>query len=90
MNLNAIYAISEGVHVREEEFGLLLVSKTTPALALNDDMKFVWNLINGKSTYSQILDTVKAQYGETDIDPKVDEIFSTLIKVGLVQLVKEG
>ena len=89
MKPNAIYRISEGVRTREENFGLLVVSKTTPALALNDDMKFVWCLINGKSTCGQILDAVKAQYDETDAEAKVDEMFATLIKVGLIQLIKE-
>ena len=89
MKLNAIYGILEGVRTREEDFGLLVVSKTTPALALNDDMKSVWCLINGESTCGQILDAIKAQYDETDVDTKVDEIFETLIKVGLIQMIRE-
>lgn len=89
MKLNGIYRITEGVKVREEEFGLLLVSKATPALALNNDMKAVWELINGENTCEQIILAIKAQYADVNIEAKVIEIFEILIKVGLIQFVKE-
>ena len=89
MNLNAIYRISDGVCTREENFGLLVVSKTTPALALNEDTKVVWNLIDGKTTCENIISAVKTQYNKSDIDSKIIEIFDTFIKIGLIQLVQE-
>ena len=88
MNLNEIYRISDGVRTRKEDFGLLVISKTTPALALNDDMKIVWNLIDGKTTCKDILSAVRTQYTGSDIDSKFIEIFDTLIKIGLIQLVE--
>lgn len=89
MKSNEIYQVAEGVRVREEEFGLLVVSKTTPALALNGDMKVVWELIDGERTCGQIITSVKAQYPESDVEPKIAEIFDVLVKVGLIQLIKE-
>ena len=89
MKLYEIYRVVEGVRVREEEFGLLVVSKTTPALVLNNDMKVVWELINGENTCKQIALAVKAQYTDSNVESKVAEIFDTLAKIGLIQLVNE-
>ena len=89
MNHDEIYRISDGVRARKEDFGLLVVSKSTPALALNEDMAVVWELIDGEATFGKILSIVKTQYTGSDIDYKVAEIFGTLIKVGLIQLVQK-
>jgi len=89
MNFDEIYRISDGVRTREEDFGLLIVSKSTPALALNEDMKIVWDLIDGKTTCEKIISAVKAKYTESDVNSKVAEIFDTLIKIKLIQLVQK-
>ena len=89
MKSNEVYCIAAGVKARKEDFGLLVVSKTTPALALNQDMKAVWELIDGKRTCKQIADTIATQYPESDVTPKIAEIFDILCKTGLVQLVEE-
>lgn len=91
MKLNDIYRIAEGVKARDEDFGLLVVSKTTPALALNDDMKTVWELIDGQNTCGQIISAVKTQYAESShVESKLAEIFDALIQTGLIQLVQEA
>ena len=89
MNLDEIYRVSDGVRARKEDFGLLIVSKTTPALALNEDMKILWELIDGEATCEEILSAVKTQYTGSDVDSKAAEIFDTLIKIGLIQLVQK-
>ena len=89
MKPNEVYRVAEGTRVREEDFGLLLVSKTTPALALNDDMKAVWELIDGKNNCEQIVLGVKAQDPGSHVESKIAEIFDILVKIGLIQLVKE-
>lgn len=89
MKPNEVYRVAESTRVREEEFGLLLVSQTTPALALNDDMKAVWELIDGKNTCEQIVSAVKAQYPGSHVESKIAEIFDILVKIGLIQLVRE-
>lgn len=89
MNMKTIYRIADGVRSREEDFGLLVVSKTTPALALNEDMKIVWNLIDGKSTVEQILFSIQKLYPKFEVEKKVVDIFNTLIKVGLICIIDE-
>ena len=89
MKPNEVYRVAEGTRVREEDFGLLLVSKTTPAVAMNDDMKAVWELIDGKNNCEQIVSAVKAQYPGSHVESKIAEIFDILVKIGLIQLVKE-
>lgn len=89
MKINEIYRVADDVRVREEEFGLLLVSKITPALALNNDMKIVWELIDGKRTCGQIVSEVKSQFVGENIEEKIAEAIDSLAKVGLIQAVKE-
>ena len=84
MKENAIYLIADGVHHREEKFGLMIISKTTPVLLFNDDMKLVWNLLYNGASYVQIIDAVKAQHVNLDVESKVDEIIDTLIRIGLI------
>lgn len=84
MKENTIYLIADGVHHREENFGLMIISKTTPVLLFNDDMKVVWNMIYHGASYVQIINAVKAQYVDSDVESKVDEIIDTLIRIGLI------
>lgn len=90
MDNNTIYRVSDGVYAREEAFGLLVVSKTTPALALNADMKAVWQLIDGKSSFIEILNTVKMLYPCSDVEPRVRDIFEKLLQISLIQVVNEA
>lgn len=60
---NNIPKVSDLVKVRSEEFGLLLVSKKTPILALNEDSKLIWECIDGIKTVDQI-----AKYLNTELD----------------------
>lgn len=84
MKENIIYLIADDVHQREENFGLMVISKTTPVLLFNDDMKVVWDLIYNGASYAQIIEAVKAQYVDVDVESKVDEIIETLIRIGLI------
>lgn len=84
MKENAIYLIADGVRHREENFGLMIISKTTPVLLFNDDMKVVWNLLYNGASYVQIIDALKAQYVDSCVESKVDEIIGTLIRIGLI------
>ena len=88
MQLNEVYCLSEGIRAREEDFGLLVVAKTIPALSLNKDMKVVWDLIDGKNTCADIIAAVKKQYPNSDIvEAKVAEIFDVLSKLNLIRLI---
>lgn len=89
MKSDYIYCVAQDVRTREEAFGLLIVSKTTPALALNEDMKAVWELINGKNSYGKIVSLLQAQYPDTDISSKIKEVFDILLKLELIRRVTE-
>ena len=52
-------------------------------------MKAVWELIDGKNTCEQIVSAINAQYPGSDVESKIAEIFDILVKIGLIQLVKE-
>lgn len=88
MQLNEVYHLSDGIRAREEDFGLIVVAKTIPALSLNNDMKFVWNLIDGKNTCADIIAAVKNTYPKSSqVEAKIAEIFDLLLKLNLIRLV---
>lgn len=62
MNELAVYRLANGVKAREESFGLLIVSKSTPALSLNEDGKIVWMMIDGKNSVKNIIDEISKKY----------------------------
>lgn len=84
INKNLVLNVSEGVRAREEEFGLLVVSKTTPAMSLNMDSKFVWNLIDGVNTVGNIIDGVKDEYKTDNVEENVYAILNGFMQLKLV------
>jgi hypothetical protein len=86
---NNVYRIADGVRVRDEDFGLLVVSKSTPALALNDDMKLAWNLIDSVNSVNDISAALGEMYPGIDIASIVRDVFDKLIKLNLIELVSE-
>ncbi|MHB9296064.1 hypothetical protein PilKf_01818 [Pillotina sp. SPG140] len=86
---NNVYRIADGVRVRDEDFGLLVVSKSTPALALNNDMKLAWNLIDGVRSVSDISNTINEAYPGIDIASAIEDVFDKLIKLNLVEAVSK-
>jgi len=82
---NKIYRISEGVKSREESFGLLIVSKTTPAMSLNHDAKVVWELIDGVKTVSEIVKIVAQQYeASNNVKDNLVEILNGFLQIKLI------
>ena len=82
-----IFTFTDGVKAREEDFGLLVVSKSTPALSLNKDCKFVWELIDGKRTVSDILDKLNEEYEGDNIEELLYQILESLQKLNLIKAV---
>ncbi len=88
MQLNEVYCLSDGIRAREEEFGLLVVAKSIPALSLNKDMKVVWDLIDGKNTCADIIAAVKNKYPTSNnVEAKIMKIFDLLSKLNLIKIV---
>lgn len=65
---NRIPQISDSVKVRNEDFGLLLVSKKTPILALNEDSKIIWECFDGVKTINQICECLN-----NELDANIEE-----------------
>lgn len=82
------YRLVEGVKAREESFGLLIVSKSTPALSLNEDGKVVWELINGKNSVNDMIDEVSKQYDKVSVREKVIELVEGFEKLNLIEPVE--
>lgn len=88
MNELTVYTLVEGVKAREESFGLLIVSKSTPALSLNEDGKAVWTMINGENSLKDIIDEVSKQYKADSVRSKVIELIEGFEKLNLIEPVK--
>lgn len=65
--------ISNGVKAREETFGLLLVSKRTPILVLNQDSEMIWKYFDGNNSVEKIAREVNEQ-----IDGELEETIETV------------
>lgn len=61
ISMNTVPKISANVKVRSEQFGLLLVSKRTPILALNKDSEEIWNHFDGKKSVKEISTEINLQ-----------------------------
>lgn len=85
MNELTVYKLVEGVKAREESFGLLIVSKSTPALSLNEDGKNVWTMINGENTVKEIIDELSKQYKADSVRDKVIELVEGFEKLNLIE-----
>lgn len=88
MNELTVYRLVEGVKAREESFGLLIVSKSTPALSLNEDGKVIWALINGKNSVKDMIDEVSKQYNIASVREKVIELVEGFEKLNLIEPVE--
>ena len=88
MNELTVYRLVEGVKAREESFGLLIVSKSTPALSLNEDGKVVWELINGKNSVNDMIDEVSKHYDKVSVREKVIELVEGFEKLNLIEPVE--
>lgn len=88
MNELTVFRLVEGVKAREESFGLLIVSKSTPALSLNEDGKVVWELINGKNSVNDMIDEVSKQYDKVSVREKVIELVEGFEKLNLIEPVE--
>ncbi len=82
---NEIPRVSDLVKVRDEEFGLLLVSKKTPILALNEDSKMIWECIDGKKTISEIAEFIDLSYEVKDSYKTVECFIESCFELRLVE-----
>ena len=53
--LDSVLVISDSAKVREESFGILVVSRNAPALCMNKDAISIWNLCDGKHKLKDVV-----------------------------------
>lgn len=88
INKESIPKVITGIKVRDEKFGLLLVSKRTPILALNADSTMIWKCFDGESAIEDI--AVKINVGGAESLPETVEIVKCFVEscydLGLIEL----
>jgi len=80
--------IHENVKARKEQFGLLLVSKRTPILALNDDSRVIWECFDGVSTVEEIASRLKEET-EEDLEQTIETVkcfVESCYDLGLIEI----
>lgn len=87
LNKESILKIADDVKVREESFGLLIVSKSTPALSLNFDGKDVWYKIDGKRSITQIIEEISKEYKSDDVENKTMQLLEGFLQLKLVSII---
>lgn len=61
IQIKTVPKVNANVKVRDEQFGLLLVSKRTPILALNQDSAMIWKYFNGEISVEEIAAKIQAE-----------------------------
>jgi hypothetical protein len=56
LNSATVLNINSSARTREESFGVMIASRTAPAVCLNEDAILIWNLCNGGNTLKTIID----------------------------------
>lgn len=88
IQMTTVPKISTNVKVRTEQFGLLLVSKRTPILALNEDSAAIWECMNGKRSVEEIAAKLQPETEEDRI--QVQETVKCFVEscfdLGLIEI----
>ncbi len=87
IKLTSVPVCVDGIKTRSEAFGMLIVSKRTPILTLNDDSTAIWRKLDGEKDVLTIVSELKNEY-----DCSEDELVATVVtfldncyKLGLVK-----
>lgn len=87
VKLTSIPVCADGIKTRNEAFGMLLVSKRTPILTLNDDSTAIWRKIDGTRNISTIVTELKNEYDcpENELEGAVISFLDSCYKLGLIE-----
>lgn len=88
VKLTSIPVCADGIKTRGEAFGMLLVSKRTPILTLNDDSTAIWRKLDGVRDVSAIVSELKNEYDcpKNELDVIVLSFLDSCHKLGLIKL----
>ena len=87
IKLTSIPVYSDGIKTRDEAFGMLLISKRTPILTLNDDSTAIWCKLDGSKDVLTIVSELKNEYDcpESKLEATVLSFLDSCYKLGLVE-----
>lgn len=88
ISMETVPKVSENVKVREEQFGLLLVSKRTPILALNKDSAEIWGYFDGEKSVREISEAINLQIeGDLENTEEAVKCFTeSCLDLGLIDI----
>lgn len=86
--MSAVPAVAEGIKTRSESFGLLVVSKRTPILVMNEDSAAVWQRIDGTHNVSEIIASLQELYdnAENEIPDTVLSFLENCKRLHLIEI----
>lgn len=86
INIHSIPIYTDDIKVRKESFGMLLVSKRTPILTLNDDSTAIWCKINGIDDIKTIISKLRKEYNcsSSELEDTVITFLDNCNKLGLI------
>lgn len=87
IKLKNVPVCAESVKTRREDFGMLLVSKRTPILTLNDDSVAIWQKMDGIKDISAIISELRNEYdcSEKELEETVLSFFDSCHKLGIIE-----
>lgn len=83
----SILSVSDTTKTREEDFGLMVVSRTAPAMCLNDDAIAIWDLCNGKNSLQEITEKLTQGFDAAEkeiVSQKIFAVIQTLLNLNLL------
>jgi uncharacterized membrane protein len=90
LTLASILNVNSSARTREESFGIMIASRTTPAVCLNEDAILIWNLCNGKNTLKTIIDKLIQDFpaeNKKEAEGKITKVIKTLLNFKLIAIV---
>lgn len=87
VKLTSIPVCADDIKTRGETFGMLLISKRTPILTLNDDSTAIWRKLDGARDVSSIVSELKNDYDcpENELEETVLSFLDSCHKLGLIE-----
>lgn len=87
IELTIVPVYEKGIKTRNEKFGLLVISKHTPILTMNDDSMAIWNLIDGHRNVGSIISSLQKEYdcSAEELKQAVIDFLNNCYKIGLIK-----
>ena len=83
--------INDGVKARQESYGLLIVSKRTPILNLNEDSAALWTVMDGTKTICDIVNIMNDGIDNAKCSEQnrriIMEFYKSCYELGLVDFI---